>query len=255
MYMRLAFGVAAHLDPEILVVDEVLTVGDIAFQKKCLGKMGDVAKRGRTVLLVSHQMNQIRRLCNHCVWLENGRVRQQGTGNEVIASYEESFSLRAQDEEGLERDGFKTGFVSWAVESDRSDEPTTIREDVALTFSFRLHAATRITKGHHGISLFNNDNVLIWAYAFNDLNLEPGVHELRYNFPVLPVKPGIYTWQLSLYDDGALVDLWNAFPPLRVNTVLKTHHSDSWQGVLNPSFSMSVRPAVAGVDAVFSVAV
>src|SRR5215470_17925644 len=63
MYVRLAFAVAAHLEPEILFVDEVLAVGDIKFQKKCLGKMGDVAKAGRTVVLVSHQMNQIRRLC------------------------------------------------------------------------------------------------------------------------------------------------------------------------------------------------
>src|SRR5882724_13299888 len=63
MYVRLAFAVAAHLEPEILLVDEVLAVGDINFQKKCLGKMGDVARAGRTIILVSHQMNQIRRLC------------------------------------------------------------------------------------------------------------------------------------------------------------------------------------------------
>src|ERR1700730_5863391 len=80
MYVRLAFAVAAHLEPEILLVDEVLAVGDINFQKKCLGKMGEVAKGGRTVLLVSHQMNQIRRLCTSCVWLEAGRVKQLGPG-------------------------------------------------------------------------------------------------------------------------------------------------------------------------------
>src|SRR6266702_192009 len=68
MYVRLAFAVAAHLDPEILLVDEVLAVGDAAFQKKCLGKMGDVAREGRTVVLVSHQLNQIRRLCHRVLW-------------------------------------------------------------------------------------------------------------------------------------------------------------------------------------------
>src|SRR5437899_8868761 len=70
MYVRLAFAVAAHLEPEVLIVDEVLAVGDEAFQKKCLGKMGDVAKVGRTILFVSHQLNQIRRLCNRCLWLD-----------------------------------------------------------------------------------------------------------------------------------------------------------------------------------------
>src|SRR6267378_554106 len=71
MYVRLAFAVAAHLEPEILLVDEVLAVGDINFQKKCLGKMGDVARAGRTVVLVSHQLNQIRRLCHRVVWIDD----------------------------------------------------------------------------------------------------------------------------------------------------------------------------------------
>src|ERR1700722_18948783 len=70
MYVRLAFAVAAHLEPEILLVDEVLAVGDINFQKKCLGKMGDVARAGRTVVLVSHQMNQMRTLCDRVVWVD-----------------------------------------------------------------------------------------------------------------------------------------------------------------------------------------
>jgi len=75
MYVRLAFAVAAHLEPEILVVDEVLAVGDAAFQKKCLGKMGEVAKEGRTVLFVSHNMNAIEQLCNSCLLLESGKIK------------------------------------------------------------------------------------------------------------------------------------------------------------------------------------
>src|SRR5271157_4734590 len=78
MYVRLAFAVAAHLEPEILLVDEVLAVGDINFQKKCLGKMGDVARASRTVILVSHQLNQIRRLCHRVVWVDDGQIRQNG---------------------------------------------------------------------------------------------------------------------------------------------------------------------------------
>ena len=88
MYVRLAFAVAAHLDPEILLVDEVLAVGDINFQKKCLGKMGDVARAGRTVVLVSHQLNQIRRLCERVIWVESGQVRMDGQAAQTVAAYE-----------------------------------------------------------------------------------------------------------------------------------------------------------------------
>src|ERR1700691_5237027 len=75
MQMRLAFSVAAHLEPEILFVDEVLAVGDMAFQKKCLGKMEEVSRSGRTIVFVSHQMNQIRRLCERVLWFDAGRLR------------------------------------------------------------------------------------------------------------------------------------------------------------------------------------
>jgi lipopolysaccharide transport system ATP-binding protein len=74
MYVRLAFAVAAHLEPEILVIDEVLAVGDSAFQKKCLGRMNEVAKRGRTVLFVSHNLVAIRSLCRRTLWLDQGRI-------------------------------------------------------------------------------------------------------------------------------------------------------------------------------------
>ena len=87
MYVRLAFAVAAHLEPEILLVDEVLAVGDAAFQKKCLGKMSDVAKEGRTVLFVSHQMGSIAQLCKTAILLENGKISQRGPVSEVIAGY------------------------------------------------------------------------------------------------------------------------------------------------------------------------
>jgi len=87
MQMRLAFAVAAHLEPEILLVDEVLAVGDQQFQKKCLGKMSDVAKAGRTILFVSHNMGAIIRLCGHGIWLENGRVKSSGPIQEVAAAY------------------------------------------------------------------------------------------------------------------------------------------------------------------------
>jgi lipopolysaccharide transport system ATP-binding protein len=87
MYVRLAFAVAAHLDPEILVVDEVLAVGDAAFQKKCLGKMDDLAHEGRTVLFVSHNMTAVQRLCTHAILLEQGRVVASGAPGWVVERY------------------------------------------------------------------------------------------------------------------------------------------------------------------------
>ena len=87
MYVRLAFSVAAHLDPEILIIDEVLAVGDIEFQNKCLGKMQEVSKGGRTVLFVSHNMGAIQTLCRSAIYLHQGQVRQIGTANEIVAAY------------------------------------------------------------------------------------------------------------------------------------------------------------------------
>ena len=87
MYVRLAFAVAAHLNPEILIVDEVLAVGDAEFQKKCLGKMQNVAKSGRTVLFVSHNMAAVNALCNHVLWLDQGRVQDSGSPKSIIATY------------------------------------------------------------------------------------------------------------------------------------------------------------------------
>ena len=87
MYTRLAFAVAAHLEPEILIVDEVLAVGDASFQKKCLGKMNEVASTGRTVIFVSHNMTAIRSLCSRAVWLDKGSIVQEGTAETVATNY------------------------------------------------------------------------------------------------------------------------------------------------------------------------
>jgi lipopolysaccharide transport system ATP-binding protein len=87
MYVRLAFAVAAHLEPEILIVDEVLAVGDAEFQKKCLGKMGDVAHEGRTVLFVSHNMQAIRQLCNETIWINGGFLKERGATQNIVNKY------------------------------------------------------------------------------------------------------------------------------------------------------------------------
>ncbi len=88
MYVRLAFAVAAHLDPDILIVDEVLAVGDVAFQKKCLGKMKSVAGQGRTVLFVSHNMESVQKLCRKCVFMKSGELIEYGPTSKIISRYE-----------------------------------------------------------------------------------------------------------------------------------------------------------------------
>ena len=88
MYVRLAFSVAAHLEPEILLIDEVLAVGDAEFQKKCLGKMSEVTKKeGRTILFVSHNMSAVQQLCKKCILLEKGQIKEYGETNEIIKKY------------------------------------------------------------------------------------------------------------------------------------------------------------------------
>jgi lipopolysaccharide transport system ATP-binding protein len=109
MYVRLAFAVAAHLEPEILIIDEVLAVGDAAFQKKCLGKMSDVARAGRTVLFVSHNMQALQSLCSRAVHLDDGRVASIGTAQAVVAEY-------------LSKTSSATGERHWPLESAPGNE-------------------------------------------------------------------------------------------------------------------------------------
>lgn len=100
MYVRLAFAVAAHLEPDVLIIDEVLAVGDAEFQKRCLGKMGDVAREGRTVLFVSHNMAAIQKLCSQAVWLKNGHLERVGNPAEVVCDYLESTANTLGDIDG-----------------------------------------------------------------------------------------------------------------------------------------------------------
>jgi lipopolysaccharide transport system ATP-binding protein len=96
MYMRLAFAVAAHLEPEILIVDEVLAVGDAAFQKKCLGKMGEAANEGRTVLFVSHSMLAVQSLCERVFWLDQGKLVESGPASKVLSDYFKTSEIAAE---------------------------------------------------------------------------------------------------------------------------------------------------------------
>lgn len=112
MYVRLAFAVAAHVGPEILLVDEVLAVGDVAFQRKCLGRMQDIAGHGRTVVFVSHSMGSVKALCNRCLLLENGKVVANGSPNDVVARYvDQQEFVRAGKRSRRIRADYGEGFV------------------------------------------------------------------------------------------------------------------------------------------------
>jgi ABC-type polysaccharide/polyol phosphate transport system ATPase subunit len=234
MYVRLAFAVAAHLEPEVLLVDEVLAVGDINFQKKCLGKMGEVAREGRTVVLVSHQLNQIRRLCQRVVWIDDGHIRQNGNTAEVVNAYEAAMSGNGRgglvDRFG---DRSKGEFLNWQVVHPGAEPCNSIRTVEEITFEFALELKQSVRHGVHGIALYNPDRQLMWGWAAYELDLRAGLHELVYKFPVLPLKPGIYTWRVSFYDGHDLIDGGDMVPDLQVLAPTLQHPRDEWSGIMN----------------------
>jgi lipopolysaccharide transport system ATP-binding protein len=242
MYVRLAFAVAAHLEPEILLVDEVLAVGDINFQKKCLGKMGDVARAGRTVVLVSHQLNQIRRLCHRVVWVDDGRIRQDGPTHEVVSAYESAMARNDSSGNAESRAANPKGrFVMWELVEPRDADPRTLTTLGPVTVKFGIDINQPVTNGQHGIALFSADRQLIWAWAADNLKLEVGTHDLCYTFPMLPLRPGPYFWQVSFYDDSECVDAWDCLPEMVVATATHQHQHDQWNGILNMPSRFEIR--------------
>src|SRR5579871_3898328 len=234
MQMRLAFAVAAHLEPETLLVDEVLAVGDMAFQKKCLGKMGEVASAGRTIVFVSHQLNQIRRLCQKVIWLDQGRIYRTGPTPEVTGAYETSMSRRL-DETGTHTSApeVSDGFVSWEIIDPRFENPCILITSGEVRLKFILRLSKPVSDGHHGIALYNHERQLIWGWAINHLQLREGVHEFHYSFPTLPLRPGLYSWLVSLFDHGREVDIWTCYPKMAIATEVHQHFRDEWNGILN----------------------
>ncbi|HKW64836.1 MAG TPA: ABC transporter ATP-binding protein [Candidatus Acidoferrum sp.] len=245
MYVRLAFAVAAHLEPEILLVDEVLAVGDINFQKKCLGRMGDVARAGRTVVLVSHQLNQIRRLCHRVIWVDDGHIRQDGPTHQVVSAYESAMARGEQDTSGQHRgSGAKARFVSWEIADLRGDTPHTLTDLEPVTVKVTVDVAQPIKAARHGIALYTHEQQLILASGPTQLALEIGEHRLCHTFPMLPLRPGSYNWLVTLYDDVDLVDWWNCVPEMLVATESHQAPYDEWTGILNLPVGFAVEACV-----------
>jgi lipopolysaccharide transport system ATP-binding protein len=244
MQMRLAFAVAAHLEPETLLVDEVLAVGDMAFQKKCLGKMSEVASGGRTIVFVSHQLNQIRRLCQKAIWLDQGKIFQVGPTSEVAGAYESSMSRRPEESaENSAGPKVQNGFVSWEIVEPRAENPNMLITSGPVRLKFVLRLNKPVLDGHHGIALYNHERQLMWGWAANNLQLAAGVHEFHYSFPTLPLRPGVYSWLVSLFDHGREVDVWSCFPEMTIATEIHQHLRDEWNGILNVPCVLEIQGA------------
>jgi lipopolysaccharide transport system ATP-binding protein len=165
MYVRLAFAVAAHLEPEIMVVDEVLAVGDAEFQEKCLGKIQGVASsEGRTVLFVSHNMAAVQQLCHNALWLDHGGTRKIDSVAQVVQAYAGSVRDAARGGDlsrgRLTEDGqVKLLFYEVTDAHGRADPPPGTKEDVLI--KVRVDVRSRITKPAYGISVVNERGVLM----------------------------------------------------------------------------------------------
>ncbi len=209
MYMRLAFAVAAHLEPEILLVDEVLAVGDVAFQKKCLGKMGDVAKEGRTVLFVSHNMATIQSLCDSCLLIKNGGLEAQGDPAQMVALYTEAELRPGSGIQSLVahsgRRSHSTPVMKVVSLFSESEEPASaVRMGAPLSVRLEFSASSPVrpvlgltVKTVEGAPVFGVSNR--WTHQGAD---GPATAEgmILCNVQRLPLNPGTYSLDLYFGD-------------------------------------------------------
>jgi lipopolysaccharide transport system ATP-binding protein len=214
MYVRLAFSVAAHLEPEILIVDEVLAVGDAQFQKKCLGKMESVGKEGRTIIFVSHNILAIRQLCDRGLFLQNGKLIAQGQIQSVVNHY---------------LDSKLTNSSYWKRDSNISESFGIFFEEVSVTNSagkvvdvirgnedFYLNISTRtlgfVEKGAITVRVVNKEDIAIFTTATSDLerkwlSFEEGIHQHRIKISSDFLYPGRYSLIVASFLPGQLFDL------------------------------------------------
>jgi lipopolysaccharide transport system ATP-binding protein len=205
MYMRLAFSVAAHIETDILMVDEVLSVGDAEFQKKCLGKINEVTRAGRTVLFVSHNLNAVEQLCHRVIMLEGGHIKTDSTdvravvGNYLFGSNEDNASTTWRNEGGqFQHPSFRPLRVGLVHEDGEALQNPASRE-ASLWVEIdaeveRPHSALTV-----GYAIYSEDGVLLYWTYHSDCDwssLEPGVIRLRGELPVQVLNEGNYRVEL-----------------------------------------------------------
>jgi hypothetical protein len=136
--------------------------------------------------------------------------------------------------QGLQRGtGTKAQFLRWEIGEPRSDRPNILSSMGPVTVNFVVELAFPVTNGDHGIALYNAQRQLMWASAARNLLLEPGVHVFSHSFPSLPLRPGAYQWQASLWNSGEMLDTWDCVPEMTIATEIHQHYMDEWNGILN----------------------
>lgn len=209
MRLRLGFAVAAHLDTNILLVDEILSVGDVAFQKKCLDKMNDLRHGGRTILFVSHSMNVVENLCSRAIWIEGGEIRRDGNAREIIKEYMVTFA-------GVPKEGFDLGKIEKRTGNgeirftgieflDKRREPLDlIRSGDNLIVRFYYHAEKRIWRNVvFGFSIYTDLGTLVTgvdnSFTGNEISgLPPGDGHVEVEIDFLNLNPGRYYLSLCI---------------------------------------------------------
>lgn len=208
MRLRLGFAVAAHLDPDILLVDEVLAVGDAGFQKKCLTSMEELRGGGRTVLFVSHNMAAVENLCTRCIWIDGGKVREDGDPRKIIQSYMATFAdaaLTASDLSSIEArhgngDVRYTGIELLTV---ARQPKTVIRSGDSLVVRFRYRAEKSVPHPSFGFRLYSEMGTLItetstWHHGIDIPDVPEGEGHVELEIDSLNLVPGTYYFSLWL---------------------------------------------------------
>lgn len=234
MYVRLAFAVAAHLEPEILIVDEVLAVGDAEFQKKCLGKMKDVSGQGRTVLFVSHNMGAIQSLCNRSIYLKHGTVQLSGPTDKIISHYL-SNELQSEEELHFEADGdIPSSITCLTLLDSRNQKTKTYLSGESLRFSFDLQTQQ---SGNYqlAIGIASAMDVNIYTELSESFQLENGENKLVYENSQVKLAPGNYALTFNFMFNGKTIQYREKvinFEVLEINAEGETYSMHKGAGFL-----------------------
>lgn len=237
MYMRLGFAVAASLDPEILVVDEVLAVGDAAFQKKCLGKMAGVAKDGRTVIFVSHNMPAIQSLCNRCLFIEAGRLRMAGSLEDGLEMYHRSLAESSQETSANSGEiGITTltvnGTVGKAIDA---SQPMRFEFDLTTKVTFSGFRMFLIIENPQGINVLHS---VISQSEFQEIDRR-GAYHIVVNIPPLWLTPGMYSAHVKLLCNG--ISLKGRYFSDKLLVMVESEYDpDAAPGLLSPPVTWQI---------------
>ncbi len=211
MYARLGFAVAVHVEPDILLIDEALSVGDAAFQRRCAQRITELRRGGRTVVIVSHDLGLVRSLCDRAAWFEHGHLAAEGLPDEIIATYERSVHTDVViDDAGRTRFGNGAARVLDATICRPNGEPPRTREPAVIIIELGdIHDGHRIAVG---FDIRRNDGVMISQTTTRGVIRDPrplaNGGRLAYDIPSLAVLPGTYVLHTWLFDDngGVLMD-------------------------------------------------